>query len=1082
MEGEVSMRSILQTCKPLDDIISGTFNPEIFTASLSQVMDYYQGRTSIIHSVYTDGLKFFREATYHTENLKLILTDVLGRLAGDDTVPAIHRLETAFGGGKTHILIALAHLGYKGQELCAAVEDIIPTSMLPMPGEVKVVGIAGDGLPVHKPKGPALLPYTLWGEIAFQVGGEPLYREVEADATSYAAPGKDYFDVVLGDRKVLIIMDELAQYAVRLQAARPDGAANLAAFLLALHGYARTHSGIAVVLTLASATDAFARETERLKNLVSKVKGQDIDEEEVIALTQRAEKDIRSVAARDATTIVPIQAAEISRILAKRLFEFIDPQAAEETAADYMKMYESHASALPTRASQVDFREIMVAHYPFHPTFIRFLTEKVSTIENFQGTRGVLRTLALVTRSIWHQRLKIPMIHTCHIPLTDSRMVDEILGRTAGSDLFPILNADVGGPDSGTLSLGRSYAQMADQKNPHPLGYPLYEYTWKTVFLHSLVGRSEGLDSKYFGVTEADAIFDIAFPDLTPPQITMALQKIEDIEEGPLYLRFQHGRYFASLEPSINKVLDQIRRALTTDQVEAELAAAARKVVTRQQQTFQVVHDVSLPEHLPDTDKKPVLGMVALDAEEVKAENFFLTVGPNRPRFNQNLVFLLVPQTVRESSETWGEDRTNRATEMLNRLEGLARTVLAMRRLEAKPENYGITSARLVETEFKAKLREREHGLITAMTQAYDTLWYPSASGYIAHREIKAGPGEGGAGVIEEVRQALIEEGELLTPEVAATSERLVALGKLFFENTETPSLANLRTNFAQQRHWPVLESPALFEQIIRAGVSRGTWCLFRLASGESVKPEEFYSRDTGDLPFALNLSVEGWCLITLPGANKRGWGPGAVDKEKVKEIIYRTVEQGEAVKVEEVKTRLQDHYGQVDNKTIDAEIKDLLKSGKIGSYQGTPEQTEKPPDLIFGRGVMVVNVDPGAILVPPATVAKRGWLDVTPQTFTLSGREGAQRLLPLLSRLGSLYAKGAKSTIRALDLVDLEIPPGARLRVTLENVTPEGMKQLDEFFDILGGLVQPGAATEADLEIDNPDESCLFIQELKKS
>jgi hypothetical protein len=730
----LKMRSILESCQPRPDIITGTFNPEIFTANLGQVIDFYRGKPAIIHSLYTDGEQFFRDATYPTDNLKLVLTDAFGRLSGDNALPAIHRLETAFGGGKTHILIALTHLAFRGKELASVITNVVSGTLLPDPGQIKVVGIAGDELPVQKPAGAALLPYTLWGEIAYQIGGESLYQEVEVDATSFAAPGKDYFDKVLGGKKVLIMFDELAQYAARLQASRPDGAEMLAAFLMGLHSYARTRSGISVILTLASNVDAFAKETEKLKRLISQVKGQEVENDQVWDLAQRAEKDLRSVVARDATTIVPIQSFEISRILAKRLFLAIDAAAADEAADAYMKMYAMHTPGLPDRASQADFREIMAAHYPFHPTFIRFLNEKMATLETFQGTRGVLRVLALVTRSLWNKKINVPMIHTCHLDLTDSRIVNEILGRTGGGELLPVLNADVGGPDSATLVLGKSYAQMADQKNPHPMGHPLYESAWKTVFLHSLVGRTAGLDSNLFGITEPEAVFAVAFPGLTPPQVKMALQKIEDLEEGALYLRFQNGRYFASLEPSINIILNSIRRSISKDKVEDFLAATARKVVTSSQGVFQVAHDVSQPEHVPDNDQRPLLALIAFDADRIKGEEFVTTVGPNRPRFNQNMVFLLLPQTVREETETWSGERLQQASEILNRLEGMARTVLAMRLLKGQPDNYGISRAKLLEAEFERKLKDKELEQIIAVTQCYDALWFPSASRQIIRR------------------------------------------------------------------------------------------------------------------------------------------------------------------------------------------------------------------------------------------------------------------------------------------------------------------------------------------------------------
>jgi len=96
------VRSILDTCKPRADILGGTFNPEIFTASLSQVLDFYRGKKTVIHNLYTDAQQFFTQATYPTDGLRRVLYEVFGRLDGDNAMPAIHRLETGFGGGKTH--------------------------------------------------------------------------------------------------------------------------------------------------------------------------------------------------------------------------------------------------------------------------------------------------------------------------------------------------------------------------------------------------------------------------------------------------------------------------------------------------------------------------------------------------------------------------------------------------------------------------------------------------------------------------------------------------------------------------------------------------------------------------------------------------------------------------------------------------------------------------------------------------------------------------------------------------------------------------------------------------------------------
>ena len=76
------MRSILETCRPRADILGGTFNPEIFTASLSQVLDFYRGKKTVIHNLYTDAQQFFTQATYPTDGLVKTVDEGVGRRPG----------------------------------------------------------------------------------------------------------------------------------------------------------------------------------------------------------------------------------------------------------------------------------------------------------------------------------------------------------------------------------------------------------------------------------------------------------------------------------------------------------------------------------------------------------------------------------------------------------------------------------------------------------------------------------------------------------------------------------------------------------------------------------------------------------------------------------------------------------------------------------------------------------------------------------------------------------------------------------------------------------------------------------------
>jgi hypothetical protein len=1074
---------IKTACTPRPDILSGTFNPEIFTASLSAVTNHYQGISTGIHELYKDATLFFQDATYPTQGLKTILSDIFGRLSGDNSLPAIHRLETAFGGGKTHTLVACTHIAWKGKELQGIVDYLLPANLIPEPGEIRVAGIAGDEIPVHKTQGDRLVPYTLWGEMAFQLGGEALYRRVEADAVSLAAPGKDFFQQVFGGGKALVMMDELAQYAARLSAATPGGSDQLAAFLMSLNGYVREHPGIVVVLSLASAADAFSSQTGILVDLLGKVTGRQISEDEALTTGAMAVKGVASVISRDATTTVPVQAAEISRVLSKRLFTDIDEKAAARTADLYMEMYARNASMLPDHVSRLDFKDHMVRVFPFHPTLIDFLNKKLATLDNFQGTRGVLRVLALAVRRIWDKNDPVPMIHTCHLDMRHAPMVNEILGRTGSGDLLTVLNADIGGADTDGIEGGKSNAELCDLRNPHPENRPMYAYTWKSVFLHSLVGRDQALGSNIFGLTELDALFEVSFPGLTPAQVKVAL---EEISNSAFYLRFNQGRYYASLEPSINIALSKIRRSIQKGELMQALQAAARKVVSADVKTFHVINDVSQPEHIPDNKGRPALAMVALDAGRINVDEFVTTAGPNRPRLEQNLVFLLVPDTVNtqydsDDPELFAAFSPPREKNRLSLLEDIARTVLAMRRLVKKPQDYGINPRKLEADDFKQRISERENAMNTAVTQAYRHLWFPSTTGQISRKEIRTAGGEGGASVLEQIRRVLLEETELVTAD-QATRSHLTNLAKLFFKNSDIIHLKKLQESFFRIRTWPILDSPEVFDLIVREGVNQHIWCLYRMSSDDSTRPDEFYSRDTGGVPFSLNLD-DGYALVTPEGAKQRNWikekGP---DISQIKEWATQVIKEKQECPMGEIKEELTRTHGNLPEESVDTALLKLVQDNRAILFRSTPGQDIRPEDIVSKTQTVFYKPASEDVIVTPARASEKNLLSKKDTALRLEGQKGGSVLGPLLRRIGSLYNQGAVSSIELLNLPDIPLPEGGRLQIAVENAPPGSMKALGELFEVAGTLIKSDTPLEAFLEITDPNEDCALVKEIKKN
>lgn len=222
--------------------------------------------------------------------------------------------------------------------------------------------------------------------------------------------------------------------------------------------------------------------------------------------------------------------------------------------------------------------------------------------------------------------------------------------------------------------------------------------------------------------------------------------------------------------------------------------------------------------------------------------------------------------------------------------------------------------------------------------------------------------------------------------------------------------------------------------------------------------------------------------LVTLQGANQRGWTTtDKVDPSRVKEWVKDAVSQHSVATVERLAAQLAAQHGTIPQHNLVDAVVGLVQEGRLLSFSGRPDQQEAPPELLTGSNAMLYTPRLNDVVITKAEAAQRGWLAEQEQVFRLTGRDGAHTLVPLLARIGGLYARGAQSSIDLLDLIDLALPGGGTLRLSLNNVPPESMKRLGELFEVLAGIIQVGEATEGYLDISNPSEACLLIRELHK-
>ena len=168
----MAILTIFETCQPREDILRGAVADADFAADLASVVS---GRAS---QAYVDPARFFAN-TYPTRGLRNLLANVCRRLSGaGGEAAAIFRLDTSYGGGKTHGLIALVHAA-RGLNTVADASEFLDPALLP-PDPVRVAAFDGENAdPANgRALGDDILAFTPWGEIAYALAGREGYERV----------------------------------------------------------------------------------------------------------------------------------------------------------------------------------------------------------------------------------------------------------------------------------------------------------------------------------------------------------------------------------------------------------------------------------------------------------------------------------------------------------------------------------------------------------------------------------------------------------------------------------------------------------------------------------------------------------------------------------------------------------------------------------------------------------------------------------------------------------------------------------------------------------------------------------------
>lgn len=523
-QGLKPWREVLQ---PHDDVASGNFSASEFAADLHMVAN---GRGA---EEYVDPVQFFRR-TYLTEGLRELLDRAVRRIGGDTNASPIINAQTNFGGGKTHSMLAAWHL-FSGTPLSSYPQDIQDlVAGRALPSGVRRVAIVGTHLAPtgEQPKPDGTRVRTIWGELAWQLGGREAYDFVAGADASATSPGAVLRELISRYSPCLILIDEWVAYARQLWG-REDLAAGTFdtqfTFAQSLTEVVKTVPGALLVISIPASHDP-ERDGESGGSALE-VGGPN---------GQEALQRLQNVVRRVADQWRPASAQESFEIVRRRLFKEPTAQASAEIAAvarQFREFYLRHGGEFPREVIDPAYEARIKVAYPIHPELFDRLYEDWSTLDRFQRTRGVLRLMSTVVHALWVAQDASPMILPGTVPLDVANVASEIVQYLPDA-WKPILDADIDGPGSAPMQVDKDRPTLGARAVTRRLA--------RTIF----IGSAPTLRSAHRGIERQRIWLGAAIPGDTVGNFGSGL---ELLSQRATYLYSEGNRYWYDTQPSVTR-------------------------------------------------------------------------------------------------------------------------------------------------------------------------------------------------------------------------------------------------------------------------------------------------------------------------------------------------------------------------------------------------------------------------------------------------------------------------------------------------------------------------------------------------
>ena len=789
-----------QVVTPHQDVASGRYQQAEFAADLWQT---YRGEGA---EEYRDPVEFFRR-TYLTESLKRMLAGGVQRLAGLGGDPVV-QLQTNFGGGKTHSMLALYHLcsGVPLNEL-PGVEAVMREAGAPALPKVRRVVLVGTAIPPDIPDskedGPVVR--TLWGEIAWQLGGAEAYARLAKADESASNPGRVMRQLLVDYGPCLILVDEWVAYARQLHDQNDSAAGSFETqftFAQALTEGAKAAGNCLLVVSLPT--------SERSRSLHSHA-----DDVEVGGRRGREALDrLRNVIGRIESSWRPASAEEGFEIVRRRLFEpftdsaqFTDRDVVARAFAD---LYRGQRHEFPPECRNADYEQRLKAAYPIHPEIFDRLYSDWSTLVTFQRTRGVLRLMAAVIHSLWQKGDSSPLILPANLSIDDSRVQFE-LTRYLPENWVPVIEKDVDGQQALPPRIDGEVGNLGK--------FSACRRVARTVYL----GSAPSAGSAQRGVEDRRIKLGCVFPGESPAVFGDALRRLA---ANATYLYQDGNRYWYDTRPTVTKLAEdraeQLRRE--PDQV-AQAIGANLRTALREMGGFSRIHTAPQSGHEVPDERETRLVVLGIDHAYSKgpgslAETAAAAILESRgasPRLYRNTLVFLVPDQSR-----------------LQDLDEAVRRHLAWESVLAERDSLDLSPHQVKQAE--TQRRAAAETVTARLPETYQWLLAPVQNDAAAAVSWEATRLTAHAGLAVRAANRLKSD-DLLASTFSGTRLRL-ELERVPLWRGDHVSIPQLVDDFAQYVYLPRLQDPSVLLRAAADGVALLTWEKDAFAYADSFDEE----------------------------------------------------------------------------------------------------------------------------------------------------------------------------------------------------------------------------------------------------